>query len=331
MTAAQLHPIPPITPDRTNLSGSRGLDGVSENAAAIPVVGPGVKGRSDSGGEVVDPSSIAPPARTSRRGFLMNTIVSAASVATATALVPSQSIADLSAPTSKLLRIDQAADDDRVQMLWNERTAATRRLRRTWADTTAAEASMPEWAQSGPMYLLSDGSYGGTVVGWPRIEGGRLPVGQAMINKRPGPHDLEKNFNLAVRQGGQRSRKMAQRTYDRALAALNDRRARQRAERDKVGLTELNATLDNLADLISELNEQIEAIPGVSPTKTAAVFMIAITRGFGDNALDDSDAQETMAQAILPLIRPHLSGLIAQHIDDVIQHPSTPHGERDFW
>jgi hypothetical protein len=74
-------------PDDTNLSASRVLDGVSENAASIPAITPPAIRRSDSGVRVIDPAAIAPPAQTSRRGFLMNTMVSAASLATAAAVV----------------------------------------------------------------------------------------------------------------------------------------------------------------------------------------------------------------------------------------------------
>jgi hypothetical protein len=72
--------------DQTNLSPSRAPDGVSENAATIPAVTPAADRRSDSVGQLDNPPPTAPPAQPSRRGFLMNTMVSAASLATATAI-----------------------------------------------------------------------------------------------------------------------------------------------------------------------------------------------------------------------------------------------------
>jgi hypothetical protein len=78
--------------DLTILSDVRTIDGASEDAATIPAIHPSANRRNDSDRDVANTSAIAPPARTSRRGFLMNTIVSAAAVASATA-IPKQSIA----------------------------------------------------------------------------------------------------------------------------------------------------------------------------------------------------------------------------------------------
>jgi hypothetical protein len=71
---------------QTILSGSRTLDGVSENATTIPAVAPHTKPCSDNADESANHPSTAPPAQTSRRGFIMNSIVSAAAVASATAI-----------------------------------------------------------------------------------------------------------------------------------------------------------------------------------------------------------------------------------------------------
>jgi hypothetical protein len=75
-----------VRPDDTNLSPSRTSDGISKDAAAIPAVNPTADGRSDSVRKFAEPLPAAPLAQTSRRGFLMNTMVSAASLATATAV-----------------------------------------------------------------------------------------------------------------------------------------------------------------------------------------------------------------------------------------------------
>jgi hypothetical protein len=80
----------PAGADQTILSDMREIDGASEDAVTIPAINPIADRRSDIGQEVANTSAIAPPARTSRRGFLMNTMVSAASLATATAIaIPS--------------------------------------------------------------------------------------------------------------------------------------------------------------------------------------------------------------------------------------------------
>jgi hypothetical protein len=77
---------PPGCADQTILSDVRTIDGASEVAITIPAIDPTADRRSDSRREVANTSAIAPPARTSRRGFLMNTMVSAASLATAAAV-----------------------------------------------------------------------------------------------------------------------------------------------------------------------------------------------------------------------------------------------------
>jgi hypothetical protein len=78
---------PPAGADQMILSDVRAFDGASEEAFAIPAINPTDDRRSDGGRDAVKASAIAPPARASRRGFLMNTMVSAASLSTATAAV----------------------------------------------------------------------------------------------------------------------------------------------------------------------------------------------------------------------------------------------------
>jgi hypothetical protein len=100
-------------PTHTNLSPSRTSDGISKDAAAIPAVTPAADRRSDSGGEVVDPHPPAPPARTSRRGFIMNSIVSAAAVASATAIPSLDQAApvnEAASPSAALVRAEQVVN-----------------------------------------------------------------------------------------------------------------------------------------------------------------------------------------------------------------------------
>ena len=78
--------------DDTNLSSSRARDGVSENATSILAIDPPAIRCSDSIAETAKASAIAPPARTSRRGFLMNSLVSTASLATAAAVASATAI-----------------------------------------------------------------------------------------------------------------------------------------------------------------------------------------------------------------------------------------------
>ncbi len=84
--------------DQINLSPSRTSGGVSAETAAIPAVDPPADRRRDKAAENIKDSPTAPLAHVSRRGLIMNSIVSAAAVATATA-IPSQSI--IAAPADR--------------------------------------------------------------------------------------------------------------------------------------------------------------------------------------------------------------------------------------
>jgi hypothetical protein len=113
--------LPERRPDHVNLSASRTPDGVSLNAAAIPAISPSAIRRSDSGAEVIDPAAIAPPAQTSRRSFLMNTMVSAASLATAAA-VAAPTIAS-AAPAGDVSFPDLVAEFVKIRERLNEQRA----------------------------------------------------------------------------------------------------------------------------------------------------------------------------------------------------------------
>jgi hypothetical protein len=94
--------------DQTNLSPSRTSEGLSADGTTIPAVTPAADRRSDSASEVANLSPIAPPALTSRRGFLMNTMVSAASLGTAAAVAAPLPIAAVTDPDAGLMNlIDQ--------------------------------------------------------------------------------------------------------------------------------------------------------------------------------------------------------------------------------
>jgi len=99
--------------NQANLSPSRTLDGISKDVATIPAVDSVADRRSDNGDTVANPTPIAPPARTSRRGFLMNTMVSAASLATATAVTVPPTAVQAAASTdsdAELIKIGEQFD-----------------------------------------------------------------------------------------------------------------------------------------------------------------------------------------------------------------------------
>ena len=107
-----IHQIDEKRRDDTNLSSSRALDGVSENATSILAIDPPAIRLSDSIADTAKASAIAPTARTSRRGFLMNSLVSTASLATAAA-VATPTIASAMTSTAPAA----AADDSPAEAL----------------------------------------------------------------------------------------------------------------------------------------------------------------------------------------------------------------------
>jgi len=224
----------------------------------------------------------------------------------------------------------RTADDERIEQLWKERTKLVAESQELHRAHVNAEACLPEWAAPGPTYLHSDGSYGGPDVGWPRKEVDRLPEGPVMINVRPSPHDCRRDFETSVRIWGKRERKKAQRVYEARIAALDERIARQREEHAKVGLPAIDDLTEHVMDRVCDIDDAIKAIPTSSPTKAAAHFMLGLLLGRLSDTLDDDDDLGTIASGVLPLLRPHLSGMIAQHIDDLIEHPAKPLCEREF-
>jgi hypothetical protein len=86
MTKSPAQPSASERANQTILSGSRTLDGISADLTTIPAVDPHTNRCSDSADESENHPRIAPSARTSRRGFIMNSFVSAAAIASATAI-----------------------------------------------------------------------------------------------------------------------------------------------------------------------------------------------------------------------------------------------------
>lgn len=218
-----------------------------------------------------------------------------------------------------------------LERLWAERTKLAMNARATDRAYRDAEARLPEWAAPGPCYLHSDGTYSGPHVGWPRKDVNRLPEGIAMINIRPSPGDIRRDFELHVRIWGRRERKAAQAAYENRMAALSERVRQQDAERVKLDLPNIEARADGINEQLIELEGAIMAVSSVSPMKAAIMFMLGLTRGRAKDTLDDGADTKMIASGVLPFIRPRLRGLVAKHVDDLIAHPATPNGEREFW
>jgi hypothetical protein len=143
----------PSVADHRNLSPSRTSDGNSKDPAAILAVTPAADRRSDKPVPATNHASIASLMPTSRRGFLMNTIVSTASLATAAA-VTAPSVVGAEAPdqgSDSLIAIER-------DMLRYEREATE--VRKFLADVTRRSGELkdePRWKElRGDWHRLDD-------------------------------------------------------------------------------------------------------------------------------------------------------------------------------
>jgi hypothetical protein len=116
-------------PDDVNLSTSRTPGGGPVIANSIPATDSPDNRLGDSGAKVLDHVAIAPLALTSRRGFLMNTMVSAATLATAAAvaaptIVAAAPVGDVSFPdlVAQLVRVRERLNERRVDVkAWSDK------------------------------------------------------------------------------------------------------------------------------------------------------------------------------------------------------------------
>ncbi len=118
--------------DQTNLSPSRASDGISADGTTIPAVDLHTNPCSDSADNTANHLVIVPPAQTSRRGFIMNSIVSAAAVASATAIpkIDHIPIANAASPAGVVARAEEVVDVLRTRYIcqgWKIDEAAAER------------------------------------------------------------------------------------------------------------------------------------------------------------------------------------------------------------
>ena len=191
-------PIDTTRLDQTNLAALRASGPASGEATAIPAVGPVAVRRSDNPSEVGEPTALAPPARPSRRGFIMNSIVSAASVASAAA-VAAPTIADAAAPAMKAvsfpdliprfvrlrerwhaqLERDQA-ETDHINKLFFEASGITNKQR------LELDCNSPEGVQANDIrHAIADSVYALDDDGWTEISEEADVVCAAILRQTP--------------------------------------------------------------------------------------------------------------------------------------------------
>jgi hypothetical protein len=152
-----------------------------------------------------------------------------------------------------------------------------------------------------------------------------------MMNKRPSPDDIRKNFEWHVRYQGRQVRKEAQKVYEESMARMDERLRLQTIEKQKVGLPELVEREEALCDRNGDIGDAIGSML-LSPMRAAAMFMISMTWEGGNNStLEDAEGLSNVAPHVLPLLRPQLTGLIGSHVDDLIDNPSKSNFDREWW
>ncbi len=225
-------------PRDTILSASRAHDGVSENAAAIPAINPQAIRPSDSGAEVADPAAIAPTAlKTSRRGFLMNTMmVSAASLATAAAVAaPSIVSAAPAAILPGLVSERTLAALDRVR-------TAEKLFDRLWDQCDTAKNAVREKHGDRPCELIAwrnNSHTGGSAI--ERIRNELLRDGEDASIIEQEFRDAKKRYRAVVKAGKDWDKRAG---VDLMSKAVDEARAEMEGARRALGSVELQSVTD---------------------------------------------------------------------------------------
>ena len=184
---------------QTNLSTSGTTGGASAEATTIPAVDP-LNNHCDDGSERgTNHLPVAPPAHVSRRGFIMNSIVSAAAVASATA-IPSQSIekdplGEVSFPglVARFVKVQKRSDAQREkdkarrEMIHRLFTAETglpadvmfppRPNSALWQRLDAIRSRLRD------QYPNPDMDQNGASIAWPEIHDELYEVAEEMLNR----------------------------------------------------------------------------------------------------------------------------------------------------
>jgi len=211
-----------------------------------------------------------------------------------------------------------SATDRRVLDLWRRRSQMRAALQRISEQIDTAEAQMPEWARSGPKYVLAKGqiqipgiTHPAGDVGWPELANlEQQPVGAlGWILARPAIEDLYEQFTAACRTG---NREEATRDFLQALLAHDARVKEQEAEEDRVGYNRLNERSDMGWKKVLGLEEAIGKHAEASVLAAAASMIIGL------QADDTEDDVLRTYRASLRAIRPQLMGAIAEDADRVL-------------
>jgi hypothetical protein len=180
---------------------------------------------------------------------------------------------------------------------------------------------MPEWARTGPQYVLAKEKLpelseilSGGDTGWPQVADiDRQPVDAlGRIFARPSVFDFIEQFSADKRAIGLDE---ARRKLTQALVAHDERIKEQRAEKERTGYNRFSARSDAGWDKVLAVEEQIKEHAPRSILALAATFVIYIQSD------DEEENVLRASRAALAAIRPQLVGAIAEDADRVLARP----------
>jgi hypothetical protein len=210
-----------------------------------------------------------------------------------------------------------------IDRLYEERTELAARSRELVDQYKAAEASMPSWAQAGCEPRT------GAFSGWPAICDVDGVPSTRFVRQRPSPTDIRKDCEELLRDLGESKRSAVRAEYRHRMRELIARLRLQREEKRRVGLPDLEAQLEAVADRMFDLDDglqKLEVPPEHMPRKAAAVLLITSHLDHhGDKRLG------TGALVTLDALRPFLTGLISEHAEYVVANPNELMATMPFW
>ena len=264
-----------------------------------------------------------------------------ASIASASVAAPSIAAA-VTPPTWPA----QEEIDVQLFELWAERKAAADAQRQSHEALREVEAKLPEWARSGPEFSNSDGSFSGKNVAWPRLDAERIwlpPLHHQHrwpVLTRLSPSEVRQKYKNAVEPGrgcrtaAWREFRQNQRLYrDLLLAAIEERCKERSAEEKKLGIPGLYRAHERIIDRVLEAEAKIFELSPCTPNSIAAAVLIETAHEcVGLERLEQpSDSGALITERVLKMLRPQLSGSIADDVAELLDNPSKPIPLMAFW
>jgi hypothetical protein len=221
--------------------------------------------------------------------------------------------------------VANAQPSSELHTLWNKRRAIRPVYLQNRATLHAAEAALPWWAQTGPMYLAHDGTFTGIHVGWPAIRDLEPPkIAGASRLLRPSKYDLRADYDQTCRMSGDSPEARA--SYAARLRQFRTRRREQKAEEQKLGLPELEKRNEAIIDGLVAINTVIESLPDQTADAIAASLMIELN--YEASLRDNTGVNMQGIARALRILLPSLTGNIAADAADLLDNPETPITER---